>query len=475
MNVDFSNIRALVVGDLMLDHYIKGNVSRISPEAPVPVVKVHEEENRPGGAANVALNLTSLGVKTNVIGWVGNDEAGKTLVNTLKAANIECHVEQSPQDTTIVKQRVLSQHQQLMRLDFESTLNVDHQKIAKHFEQLIKSADVVILSDYNKGVLDHAEQLIQIAKQHNIPVIVDPKKMSPDIYRNSTMITPNMKEFESWVGPCSNEASIHEKGMQLIEQNNLATLLITRSEKGMSLLQRNQAPIHIPAHALEVFDVTGAGDTVIATLAAAVASGKTFEEAARLANTAASIVVGKLGAATVNPHELRRALMQQQASGSVVTEEQLQLLITDAKAHNETVVMTNGCFDILHAGHVHYLNQAKALGHRLIVAVNSDDSVKKLKGHQRPINTLENRMAVLSALSAVDWVVPFSEETPERLISTMLPDILVKGGDYKPEDIAGAKAVLENNGKVEILDFVDGVSTSMTIERIQNATQTEGV
>lgn len=464
----FENATVLVIGDLMLDRYWHGGSSRISPEAPVQVVNVNQIEERPGGAGNVALNIASLGSKCQLIGITGQDEAAESLKTRLAAAGVNCDFKQVKELPTITKLRVISRQQQLIRLDFEESFKGrgTHALLEK-METQIKGCGAVILSDYAKGTLDNVQPLIEVARKHKVPVLVDPKGTDFARYKGASLVTPNLSEFEAVVGHCEDEQMLVDKGNQLLKQHQWDALLVTRGEQGMTLLRPDQPELHLPAIAREVFDVTGAGDTVIGTLASALAAGSPIEHAVFLANTAAGIVVVKLGTATVSAHELRRKLRSQGTSGTgTMNQQQLKIAIDEAKAHGETIVMTNGCFDILHAGHVAYLQQAKALGNRLIVAVNSDQSVQQLKGPGRPVNPCDRRMSVLAALGSVDWVVEFSEETPERLISEILPDILVKGGDYKVEEIAGSKQVMANGGSVEILQFVDGVSTTKIIESI---------
>ena len=465
---NFSDAKVLVIGDLMLDRYWHGGSSRISPEAPVQVVNVGQIEERPGGAGNVALNIASLGGQAKLIGITGNDEAADSLQTRLQAAQIDCDFERLEDVPTITKLRVISRQQQLIRLDFE-----EHFKgrgtagLAAKMAQHIKSCGAVILSDYAKGTLDDVQSLIKIANQNNVPVLVDPKGTDFARYQGATLVTPNLHEFEAVVGHCEDEQTLVNKGLELLAKHQWQALLVTRGEQGMTLLRKGQAEFHLPALAREVFDVTGAGDTVIGTLASALAAGSPIEEAVALANTAAGIVVVKLGTATVSAHEIRRKLRTSGETGTgVLSEQQLKIVVEEAKAHGEKIIMTNGCFDILHAGHVTYLQQAKALGARLIVAVNDDDSVKRLKGEGRPVNPVDRRMSVLAALGSVDWVVPFAEDTPARLIESVLPDVLVKGGDYTVDQIAGAHAVVANGGQVEILQFVDGVSTTNIIETI---------
>ena len=468
---DFSNARILVVGDLMLDRYWHGGTSRISPEAPVPVVHVNQSEDRPGGAGNVALNIAALGAKVTVVGPTGDDEAANTLEACLKAAKVDCKFTRFADSPTVTKLRVLSRHQQLIRLDFEEGFDsADFSQMMKEYEQQLSEADAVVLSDYGKGALRHSADLIALARKAGKPVLVDPKGTDFSIYKGATLITPNLNEFEDVVGSCSDESELVSRGNGLVKDHKLDALLVTRGEHGMTLLRDGEKEMHLPTQAREVFDVTGAGDTVISVLAITVGAGGSLPDAMALANLAAGIVVGKLGTATVSLPELRRAVQEQQNTGSgVVSEEQLVVLVEDARAHGESIVMTNGCFDILHAGHVAYLERARQQGDRLIVAVNDDASVRQLKGEGRPVNIIDRRMIVLAALGCVDWVVPFSEETPERLMCLILPDTLVKGGDYRPEDIAGYQCVKDNGGDVKVLGFEDGCSTSDIIDVIRNS------
>lgn len=468
---DYSLSQVLVVGDIMLDRYWYGCTGRISPEAPVPVVKIEELEERPGGAANVAMNITSLGGHAKLIGYTGIDEAAKILNEKLNQYAVDCDFIALASHPTVTKLRVLSRHQQLIRLDFEEGFqNVDATSIIERAKQALSSCQVVVLSDYGKGVLTPIQTLIQLANEQHIPVLIDPKGTNFERYRGATLLTPNMAEFEAVVGRCETDDDIVEKGYQLIEDYDLKALLITRSEKGMTLFQIGKPLYHLPTQAKEVFDVTGAGDTVIASLAASLAAGCSLEESCFLSNAAAGVVVGKLGTSTVSQVELEDAIRARNQNGfGVMTEHALQEAVHKARLRGEKIVMTNGCFDILHAGHVSYLANARKLGHRLIVAVNSDESVKVLKGPSRPINPLLQRMIVLGALESVDWVVPFTEETPQRLIASILPDILVKGGDYKIEQIAGGAEVIAAGGQVKVLNFEDGCSTTNIINAIKRS------
>lgn len=472
MKVDipaFDKARVLVVGDIMLDRYWHGPTQRISPEAPVPVVKIQQDEDRPGGAANVALNIASLSGQVTLAGITGNDEAAQTLETHLSAMDINCKFVKSDKHPTITKLRVLSRNQQLIRLDFEeSFVAVDKQPLLEHTKSIIVEHDLLLLSDYDKGTLSDVQALIKVANEHNIPVLVDPKGTDFSRYRGATLITPNLSEFEAVVGHCNSEAEIVSKGQALLTELDLTAMLVTRSEQGMTLLRHGHEEFHLPTQAKEVYDVTGAGDTVIATLALAIAAKAEFTQASALANIAAGIVVGKLGTSTVSEGELISEISTGQESGfGVLSEEQLKIAVELAQARGEKIVMTNGCFDILHAGHVSYLANAQQLGTRLIVAVNDDASVTRLKGPGRPVNPVDRRMAVLAGLGAVDWVVPFSEDTPQRLIANILPDTLVKGGDYDVEDIAGGADVIKAGGEVKVLNFEDGISTTAIINTIR--------
>jgi D-beta-D-heptose 7-phosphate kinase/D-beta-D-heptose 1-phosphate adenosyltransferase len=452
----------------MLDQYLFGATSRISPEAPVPVVHVQKTDDRPGGAANVAVNLASLGVSTRLIGAVGDDSAAETLENILGGQGIQCDFARVSDRPTITKTRVQSRGQQLIRLDQENAAALRDSSLTAQLANALDGAGAVILSDYGKGALTDVGAMIGLCREAGVPVLVDPKGRDFSIYRGATLITPNQGEFEAVAGECTTDAELAERGWNMIEDLDLAALLVTRSEKGMMLLESGNEPVFLSTQAREVFDVTGAGDTVIATLAGALASGQGLAAAAALANMAAGLVVRKIGVATVTPGEIQVALHQRGQGGrGLVTRDELAVLIDEARQRGERVVMTNGCFDILHAGHVAYLEEAKSLGDRLIVAVNDDDSVRRLKGDSRPINALGDRLLVLAGLAAVDWVIPFAEDTPAELIAAVLPDVLVKGGDYEPEEIAGGKDVLRNGGEVRVLSFRDGHSTSRIIEKLR--------
>jgi D-beta-D-heptose 7-phosphate kinase/D-beta-D-heptose 1-phosphate adenosyltransferase len=463
---EFNAARIIVIGDVMLDRYWSGQATRISPEAPVPVVKVKSIEDRIGGAANVALNIAKLGGQVTLLGVIGDDAEGEIVQRLLEAEGVVCDFVVEKSLRSICKLRVMAQHQQLIRLDFEDTpIQFDQAALQAALIRHLPKHDVVVFSDYGKGTLVEVSSFIAAAKQAGVKTLVDPKGVDYKPYALADLITPNLSELKAVVGACQDEQQLIEKGRALLAQYQIPTLLLTRGEAGMTLIEADQ--VHsIPAKAKDVFDVTGAGDTVIAVMALCVSLELPLMEAMYFANLAGGIVVGKLGTSTVSLQELTRAMHGARDSFyGVVAEDELIKLFARARAHNEKIIMTNGCFDLLHAGHVAYLEQAKVLGDRLCVAVNSDASVKQLKGESRPINALKERMAVLAALACVDWVVAFTEETPERLYCNLLPDVIVKGGDYNAEQVVGGDCVIKAGGEVKILQFVDGQSTTAMINK----------
>lgn len=465
----FDSARVLVVGDVMLDRYWHGATSRISPEAPVAVVKVQNTKDSPGGAANVALNLAALGSAASVVGLLGDDETGRKLETSLNAAGVLCDFHRVADKPTITKLRVISRHQQLIRLDFEEPFAAeDAANLEAKVEALLDNVSVLVLSDYKKGALSQVQRLIQLARKAQVPVMVDPKGDDFTIYRGATLLKPNQHEFEAIVGHCASEQQLVEKGQKLLDELELESLLITRGEHGMTLLRKGEVEQHFPARARDVFDVTGAGDTVIAVVAAAVAAGSPLPEAVALANVAAGLAVAKLGTAAISAPELRREIqLDGGIDRGVMTRQQLLLAVADAKAHGEKIVFTNGCFDIIHAGHVGYLKQAKEQGDRLIVAINGDASVTRLKGQGRPINPIDRRMAVVAGLESVDWVVSFDEDTPESLLRELQPHVLVKGGDYGVDQVVGAEIVRAYGGEVRVLGLEENCSTSAIVSKIQ--------
>ncbi len=465
---NFSGLRVLVAGDAMLDEYWFGDAGRISPEAPVPVVRTGSSEQRPGGAANVALNAAALGADVRLVAAVGRDERGDALERMLTVAGVRCDFVRSPELPTIHKLRVLARNQQLIRLDAEQPLDACAEALAERVGAALPATDIALLSDYAKGSLSRVEALIESCLAAKVRVLVDPKGRDFAKYRGASALTPNESEFAAVAGSWPGEEELLSKAEGLRAELALEFLLVTRGPRGMALVSSGAPPLTLAAQAREVFDVTGAGDTVLALLGASLAAGASPDDAAALANLGAGIVVGKIGVATVSRAELSLALHRRGSGGRGLVElDELAGVVADAKVRGERIVMTNGCFDILHSGHVSYLEEAKALGDRLVVAVNDDDSVRRLKGAPRPITPLADRMAVLAGLAAVDWVVPFAEDTPAAVVERVLPDVLVKGGDWRPEDIAGGDTVLANGGQVRSLGFREGRSTSALIRALR--------
>ena len=465
-----NSAKVLVVGDVILDRYVYGETTRISPEAPVPVVLVKRSEERPGGAGNVALNIARLGINACLVGLTGDDFASETLEHELVNAGVSCSFSRQTDFPTITKLRVISQHQQLLRLDYETPCShTTSSALFELFKLDLAQANIVVLSDYAKGSLSNIEKYISECNRHGKKVLVDPKGNDFERYKGASLLTPNYREFESVVGLCGDLEELVDRGRKLCSSLSLEALLVTRGENGMTLIPASGNAIHLAAEALEVFDVTGAGDTVIATMASALVSGYDYLQATQLANRAAGLVVAKLGAASVTADELNfHENPGTHMKPGKLSESDILALVAQIKARNETIVMTNGCFDIIHAGHVGYLRQAKEYGDHLIVAINDDASVQRLKGKGRPVNSLDNRITVLSALEGVDWVIPFTEDTPEKLIKMINPDVLVKGGDYREDEIAGAGFVREQGGDVKIIPYIQDCSTSRIINKAES-------
>lgn len=474
---DFSASHVVVVGDAMLDRYMHGDASRLSPEAPVPVVAITKEEMRVGGSANVAVNLTALGAKATLMAAIGDDIPGQQLKQLLLEAKVDCDLIESQFINTTTKLRVIGRQQQLVRLDFEKYYAWPAPMLNAKIKRHIEKAKVVVISDYAKGMIADPQAIISYAKQHGAKVIVDPKHPDLRVYQGADMITPNLKEFEACVGRCQSEDEILTKAKQLLKEGHFGAILVTRGPEGMTLVaKQDDQPLHIPSLAREVFDITGAGDTVIAVLAACLGLDMSYLQAAQLANVAAGISVGRLGTAQISPTDIIHALETNQNDSihGIMTATQLQQVLGKRKALGHKIIMTNGCFDILHTGHISYLQQARQLGDCLVVAVNDDQSIKRLKGDTRPLNPLADRMTALNALQCVDYVVPFVEDTPRALIANLLPDVLVKGGDYQVSDIAGAQEVIDNGGDVKIIPFVPGYSTTSFIEKMITQKQSAG-
>ncbi len=454
----------LIVGDVILDQYIHGCTSRISPEAPVPVVSISGCESRPGGAANVARNLCAAGVRACLVGAVGEDSAAQELRDLLDRADVRHHLHVAPGCSTIVKQRVVCNHQQLLRMDREEGAPLPGGTLLDQCRQLIDQARLMVLSDYAKGGLLDVQAYIGLARDKGIPVLVDPKGRDFSRYRGATLIAPNQSELEAVVGRCSDLEALSSRAEALRQELELEAVLLTRGEHGMLLLERGKPPVSLRTEARDVYDVTGAGDTVIAVLAAAIVSGYALPEATRIANVAAGIVVGRLGTAVAYPHEIN---CHGDGGKVVVADTQFLHYLNELRARGQRIVMGNGCFDIIHAGHIHYLQQARACGDCLIVAVNDDASVRRLKGAARPMVPLQQRLQVLAALECVDWLLAFDTDTPEELITRIAPDVLVKGEDYQQTEIAGARQVRARQGEVKTLPLVPGCSSSAIIDACQ--------
>lgn len=476
-----SQTRVLVIGDVMLDRYIWGDVRRISPEAPVPVVAVRHKSQVPGGAGNVAANLAGMECPVTLIGLCGTDANADILLHLLNESGIDAQLHQTEQRPTIAKTRVMAGIQQVCRIDEENPLPLDPalaKILLQRFEDELKEASVVILSDYGKGILqtpDLCQAMIRACRGRSIPVLVDPKGSDWSRYRGASGITPNTAELNSAAGASTASEDVLRKAAdRMLVQTNLEWLLTTRGPKGMLLtLQPNAEPLWIPAVAKEVYDVSGAGDTVIAVTAACLACGLDIRDAAAIANTAAGIVVGKLGTQPILKTEIEDALQSRQDRGQNGLSRKMlgaQAAIHQVRswqASGKSVVFTNGCFDLLHPGHIHILHEARALGDRLVVGLNSDASVRRLKGASRPILSERDRAALLSALADVDAVVLFSEDTPIDLITRLKPDILVKGDDYRIDQVVGKQVVESYGGKVMLVPLLRGYSTTGIANRIQ--------
>ena len=459
----------LVVGDLMIDHYLFGKVERISPEAPVQVVEIEKEKMLLGGAGNVVNNLLALGAKVSVASVIGDDENGEWIKRRLSSKDIDLSylICQKARHTS-KKTRVISSNQQILRYDKESKDDISKESEEKLLEVMLNEYDLILLSDYAKGVLTDSltKKIIAFSNIKNIPVFIDPKGSDYSKYNGATLITPNKKEAEIATSvKIQDDESLKKAGFMLKDKFALKSVIITLSENGMAIFEDEMSKI--PTVAKEVYDVTGAGDTVLSALGYAVAKGEDLKEAARFANYAAGVVVGKVGSATATISEIedyKKSLHQESSEDFIKDFESIKTLMNTIKQKEQTIVFTNGCFDILHLGHVKYLESAKNMGDILIVGLNSDASVKRLKGEIRPINPQYDRAYLLVALECVDYVVIFDEDTPYELIKIVQPDILVKGGDYRYRNVVGSDIAKE----VRFVDFVEGKSTTGIIEKIGN-------
>jgi D-beta-D-heptose 7-phosphate kinase/D-beta-D-heptose 1-phosphate adenosyltransferase len=477
------NRKVLVIGDIMLDRYYWGKVRRISPEAPVPVVKMRRITETLGGAGNVANNLAGLGCRIKVIGVCGQDPTAEGLRRLFEQKGIEDGLVTDPKRPTTTKTRIMAHKQQVLRLDEEDVqpLQADFgRSLLDAIQQEIAGSHAVVISDYGKGMFADptwTQQIIQAACNRRIPVLVDPKGTAWEGYAHATCVTPNTAELEAVAGVAleNDEALLTETACGIRERLDLEWLLVTRGARGMCLVGPRRQVIQIAAQTREVYDVSGAGDTVIATLAAALAARASMPDASRIANLAAGIVVGKLGTQPILSSELSAALTYAEhlphfsyAAAKMRDLDATLATVQQWKTASEKIVFTNGCFDLLHPGHISLLHQARALGDRLVVGLNTDDSVRRLKGPQRPILAEHDRAAMLSALECVDLVVHFDEDTPIALIEAIQPDILVKGSDYTTDQVVGKDIVEAYGGKVELVQLVQGYSTTQLTERVRS-------
>ncbi len=477
----FEKNHILVIGDVMLDRFISGTVERISPESPVPVLKRGETRLMPGGAANVAANLTALGCKASVIGLTGKDESGETLNALLKKQGVETSGLVTDKDRqTIQKTRFVATGQQILRLDEEKTGDAGpaiEKDIIKQIEKAAKKADLIILSDYAKGVL--TKNVIAAAMQTGKTVLVDPKSKDLSKYKGAFAITPNRKELAEASGmTCKTDEEIANAAQKIMGGQDFSALFVTRSEDGLSIFENGKAPVHLPAEARSVYDVSGAGDTVLATLAAAIGAGATLPEAGALANAAAGIAVSRQGVSAVSAVDLRAVILSGMPAGSTIAprldDKQAAQMIQNWQEAGLKVGFTNGCFDILHHGHVSYLDRARARCDRLVLGLNHDASVKILKGPTRPVNNQDARASVIGALGSIDLVVFFGaqedgqDNTPCEILNVLRPDIIFKGGDYTEDQLPEAKVVRAYGGEVDIMPLYEGYSTTGTIQKLQD-------
>jgi D-beta-D-heptose 7-phosphate kinase/D-beta-D-heptose 1-phosphate adenosyltransferase len=472
-----TGIRVLCVGDVMLDRFVSGQVKRISPESPVPVLSISAKTSVPGGAANVARNIASLGGRCTLVSVVGQDAVAYELRETMQRVDgVVCAFRISPDRPTSEKIRFVAQGQHMLRTDAEVTTPVDAataQAVVESVAQLAGEHDCLVLSDYAKGLLtpEVIRSCIDIAKQRGLPIVVDPKSVDLTRYSGATVMTPNSKEVLDATGidPTDEDTRAEEAGLAILASAQVGAVLITRAQHGMTLVGGKLQTAHIEASAREVFDVVGAGDTVIATLSLALGAHIDLEESARLANYAAGVVVGKRGTATVTQTELADEVLRlsrgslQALKNKIMTRAEVQELATTWRKNGFKVGFTNGCFDILHVGHLSILSFSRQHSGRLIVAVNSDASVRRLKEAGRPINSEIDRAMVLAALAVVDAVVVFDEDTPLEMIKALNPDVLVKGADYTIDKIVGAQHVLSYGGKVLTCELIPGKSTTRVV------------
>lgn len=473
MHYQFNDLTIMVIGDIMLDRYWFGHAGRISPEAPVPVVHHQETDNRLGGAGHVAANLKALGAKVKLLGFVGDDEAGAVLEDLAVQQGIESYWFRPQLTDTHIKLRVYSAKHAMARFDFNCQYHdEDKRALMSCYQAQLDGVDVVVLSDYAKGTLTESAHMVEMAQKLGKKVVVDPGQIDLSRYYGADLLIPNTRMLNQVIGASLNAHDMQKHVQSLISSFNLGGILLSRGQQGMSLFRPGRDALDHPAVVHDVVDKTGVADTVVACAALMLGKHAHLPALMHVATVASSVVVQKLGTAVVSYVELADALhketKQASTSSGVVTREVLSVLVREAKRRGEQVVMTNGCFDLLHAGHVAYLQEAKKQGDRLVVALNSDESIQAIKGPTRPILPIAERMAMVAGLSVVDWVVSFDEDTPENLLREVQPDILVKGSDYTVEQIVGADIVHSYGGKVERIQVdYPHMSTSNVLDKIQ--------
>lgn len=472
----FDRCNILVVGDLMVDEYLWGDVERISPEAPVQVVTIKDEDFSLGGSGNVVNNVVALGAKVSAVGVIGTGSDGQLLLNKLNELGVDiAGIFQDSNRPTTRKTRIIASNQHVLRIDRETKESISEpafEAIAKYLEDKIPDVDVVLISDYGKGLITEAlmARLIAAAQKHKKITIADPKGLDFSKYSGVSLITPNKKEAALASGiEVVDETTLTEAGNKILQRVGIDKLLITCGKDGMVLFDRNKAPYKIRAETRQVYDVSGAGDTVLAVFGLAVASGISFEDGAVLANTSAGIVVGKVGTATVSRQELSSALKHDDISLKHKDLSELPVLIQDMKKKGKRLVMTNGCFDLLHAGHIMLFSASKKLGDVLIVAIDDDDSVRDLKGKGRPVISARERVRVISALDSVDYVVVFSSQELSKLIEIIRPDVLTKGSNYASEEVFGRELVEQLGGRVVLIPVTEKISSTRIINNIRNS------
>ena len=481
MNIDiskFERCKILVVGDLMIDEYLWGSVDRISPEAPVQVVSVEKEEYTPGGSGNVVNNLVALGAKVLAVGVIGTGREGKLLLEKFKKIGVDTRgIIQEPERPTTRKTRIIAGNQHVLRIDRETKKEISNrtfQTIAEFTEKIMPEVDIVLISDYGKGMVTKSmlSGLVALAKKHNKITIADPKGLDFKKYSGVSIITPNRKEAALALGvEIVNELSLYRAGAKILESVEIDRLLITCGKDGMVLFERNKKPYKINAVARQVYDVSGAGDTVLSVFGLAIASELSFKEGIKLANTAAGIVVGKVGTATVSKKEILDAFKQAHdgVPGKYKLLTELEDLIHELKKKNKKIVLTNGCFDLLHAGHIVFFSASRQTGDVLIVALDDDDSVKRLKGEGRPVISARERVRIISALDVVDYVVVFSTGELDKLIEIIRPDVLTKGSNYTSQEVYGHKLIEKFGGRVELIPVSENISSTSIINSIKKS------